>query len=224
MPATGLPRRSPWIALGEFFFRQRSWTPIPWILLLALCTAGRTSRDALTWAPGLVCLALGESLRLWGVAVIGKESRTRGGGVARLLTHGPYAHVRNPLYLGNFFLTAGAAFISGLLWMVPIAAFLYAVQYVPIVLWEESVLAERFQAQYAAYRRQVPRWIPSRRASSRPPAAGPYHWRAAFHSERSTFGALAVLLVSMAVKEDLVHLRALRAHPVQSSSTVSLIP
>lgn len=218
------PRRRPWIALGGFFFRQRGWTPIPWILLLVFCTVGRTSRDWLTWAPGLLCLALGEGLRLWGVAVVGKESRTRGGGVARLATHGPYAHVRNPLYLGNFFLTLGAAFISGLLWMVPVAILLYVIQYVPIVLWEESILADRFQAQYVAYRRRVPRWIPTWDPLVQSASAPPYQWRAAFYSERSTFGVLAVLLIGMAVKEDLVQLRALRAPSVQSSSAAGVIP
>ena len=90
------------IALGEWFFRQRSWTPIPFMLALALFSF-RESRDVFCWVPGFVLLVCGEGLRIWGVAVVGKESRTRGGGVGRLATHGPYAYVRNPLlqYLGD---------------------------------------------------------------------------------------------------------------------------
>ena len=195
------------IALGEWLFSQRSWTPIPFILVLVFCRAYE-SPDAITWWPGLVLLAAGEGLRLWGVAIVGKGSRTRGSGVARLVTSGPYAYVRNPLYLGNFLLTLGATFISELLWMLPIVIALYLLQYVPIILWEERVLSERFGAEYAAYCRQVPRWIPRWRSRPAGAAAPAYQWRDALWSERSTFGAIAVLLVVMVVKEYLTHPRS----------------
>jgi len=210
------------ITLGEFFFRQRSWTPIPWILVLVLCRFHETSTDLVTWVPGLSFLILGEGLRLWGVAVVGKESRTRGSGVARLVTQGPYAYVRNPLYLGNFFLTLGATFISELLWMVPIAVVLYLIQYIPIVLWEEEVLAQRFGREYAAYCRHVPRWIPRWRRQLPTDSHVTYQWRASLWSERSTFGALAGLLLVMVAKEDLAHLaKYLRKHYVMIDETAS---
>ena len=202
------------VMLGEWFFKHRDWTPIPFMLLLLLVTAHQ-SRVRISWPLGLTLIVLGEGVRLWSVAVIGKESRTRGSGAARLVRQGPYAYVRNPLYVGNFLLTLGATFLSELLWMIPIAMVLYAVQYVPVVLWEEDVLAERFGAQYAAYRQQVPRWIPR----WRPQIVGAseanvrYQWRAALWSERSTFATLAVLLFFMVVKEDLRHLpKYLRKH------------
>ena len=203
------------IALGEWLFRQRSWTPIPLILVLALLSF-RESRDAITWVPGLTLLVFGEALRVWGVAVVGKESRTRGGGVGRLATYGPYMYVRNPLYLGNFLLTLGATFLSELLWLIPVVVALFIAQYVPIVLWEERVLAERFGPQYAAYRQRVPRWLPRwrRHAVGGSPTA-PYQWRAAFRSERSTFGALALVLLIMVAKEDLRHIpKYLRKHSI----------
>ena len=192
------------IALGEWLFRQRSWTPIPLLLVLALLSF-KESRDVITWVPGLMLLVFGEALRIWGVAIVGKESRTRGGGVGRLATHGPYAYVRNPLYLGNFLLTLGATFISELLWLIPVVVALFVVQYVPIVLWEERVLAERFGPQYAAYCQQVPRWLPRWRRQTPGGSAAPYRWRAAFWSERSTLGTLAALLLVMVAKEDLRH-------------------
>ena len=199
--------RSGFIALGEWLFRQRSWTPIPFILVLVLCRA-KESPDAITWWPGLALLVMGEGLRLWGVAIVGKGSRTRGSGVARLVTTGPYAYVRNPLYLGNFLLTLGATFISELLWMIPVVVVLYLLQYVPIILWEEQVLSERFGAEYAAYCRKVPRWIPRWRPRPAGAAATAYQWRSALWSERSTFGAIAVLLVVMVIKEYLTHPRS----------------
>ena len=212
------------ITLGEWFFRQRSWTPIPFILALVLVSAGEYG-DAITWVPGLILLALGEGLRLWGVAVVGKGSRTRGGGVGQLAMHGPYAYVRNPLYLGNFLLTLGATCLSELLWLIPAVIVLFVVQYVPIVLWEERVLAERFGPPYAAYCQQVPRWIPRWRRRAAGGAAPPYQWRAAFWSERSTFGTLAVLLLVMCAKEDLRHLpKYFRKHPFATHARTVLPP
>ena len=210
------------IALGEWLFRHRSWTPIPFILVLILCRA-KESPDAITWWPGLALLVAGEGLRLWGVAVVGKGSRTRGSGVARLVTTGPYAYVRNPLYLGNFLLTLGATFISELLWMLPVVITLYLLQYVPIVLWEEQVLSERFGAQYAAYCRDVPRWIPRWRPHPSRAATPTYQWRSALWSERSTFGSIAVLLAVMVVKENLAHLpKFLHKHAVSRASHAAL--
>jgi len=90
--------------------------------------------------------------------------------------------------------------------LIPAVVVLFVVQYVPIVLWEESVLAEKFGPQYVAYCQQVPRWLPRWRCEA---PAGPtisYQWRAAFWSERSTFGTLALLLLVMAAKENLRHL------------------
>ena len=191
------------ITAGQFFFRHRSWTPIPFMLLLVLCTFRQTERDLVTWLPGLLLIAAGEGTRLWGVAIIGKESRTRGSGVARIVSDGPYASVRNPLYVGNFLLTLGMTFVSEVLWMVPVSAGLFFIQYVPIVAWEEQTLADRFGAPYAAYCRRVPRWIPRWRPRPIGAPRPAYQWRAAFKSERSTFWAVAVLLVFMVMKEQI---------------------
>ena len=207
------------LALGEWLFRQRSWTPIPIILVLVFCRL-KESPDAITWWPGLILIAAGEGLRLWGVAVIGKGSRTRGSGVARLVTSGPYAYVRNPLYVGNFLLTLGATCVSKLLWMLPVVIALYLLQYVPIVLWEERTLSGRFGEAYAAYRREVPRWLPRWRSQPAGTAAPAYQWRGAFWSERSTFGVIAVLLVVMLAKE-ILYRRSSSSAVVSSSCSAS---
>ena len=212
LPAPGQTMRDSWRRLsplpgGKWLFSQRSWTPIPFMVLLA-CLSFHESRDSVSWIPGLICLLLGEGLRLWGVAMVGKESRTRGSGVGRLATSGPYRYVRNPLYLGNFFLTLGATFISELLWFIPVVVGFFVVQYVPIVFWEENILAERFGAAYADYCRRVPRWIPrwqTQKLEVAPVFRADYQWRGAFRSERSTFGTLAALLLVMLVKENIRH-------------------
>jgi protein-S-isoprenylcysteine O-methyltransferase Ste14 len=91
--------------LRTLFFNYRSYTPIP--LLLAILIWANPSSASL--AVGLVLTMIGESLRIWAVRHAGGATRTTGrpGAGAELITHGPFAYVRNPLYLGNFILSFG---------------------------------------------------------------------------------------------------------------------
>jgi protein-S-isoprenylcysteine O-methyltransferase Ste14 len=80
----------------------------------------------------------------------------------RLVVGGAYRYVRNPMYLAVAALIVGQALLLGqaalLLYgagfCVTVAAFVHG--------YEEPVLARRFGAQYAAYRRAVPAWWPRR--------------------------------------------------------------
>jgi len=79
----------------------------------------------------------------------------------RLLTEGPYAHVRHPRYLevvaGVFGYAALANYTGG--WVIAVAL-LPALHLV--VLLEERELHRRFGAEYEAYRARVPRYVPRR--------------------------------------------------------------
>ena len=65
-------------------------------------------------------LAAGELLRLWAVHHIGVISRTRSDRLGPLVSTGPFALVRNPLYLGNIALWVGFAISAQLVWLAPI--------------------------------------------------------------------------------------------------------
>ena len=82
---------------------------------------------------------------------------------------GPYAHTRNPLYLGSILIAAGFA-VALLSW--PVAAMLTAmflIIYVPVIASEERFLRSNF-ADFEAYCRRVPRLIP-RITPAHPPGA-----------------------------------------------------
>lgn len=78
----------------------------------------------------------------------------------RLVVHGPYRHVRNPMMIGVFFiLLAESVFLRS--WPVAAwcAGFVAAnLVYIPAV--EEKGLEKRFGRDYTAYKRNVPRWVP----------------------------------------------------------------
>jgi hypothetical protein len=78
---------------------------------------------------------------------------------AELATTGPYAHTRNPLYLGSMLIAFGFA-AAAASWLILIAlAVLFAAIYIPTILGEETYLREHFP-NFDAYARQVPRLLP----------------------------------------------------------------
>ena len=156
--------------------------------------------------------ACGELVRLWAVRHIGAVSRTRGERLGPLIATGPFAFVRNPLYLANIALWAGFAAAARLPWLAPIIVVVLGAAYHAIVRWEEALLETRLGEAYREYAARVPRWIPSvasrqspvaGRQSSVPsqpsPAAGRqahsdavFSWRETLFSERGTLIAIAV--------------------------------
>ena len=72
---------------------------------------------------------------------------------------GPYAHVRNPLYLGSILMAAGFA-VALLSWAVALAlAVMFAAIYVPVIASEERFLRATFP-EFEDYCRRVPRLVP----------------------------------------------------------------
>ncbi len=151
------------------------------------------------WVIGALLVAAGEAVRLAGVAAAGTVTRRRSRTVQRLVTYGIFGWMRNPLYVGNFLAWLGVVAASGVLWFLPVAAVIFAVEYSLIVRYEEGVLESIFGAEYLAYKRSTPRWLP------RPPAhptTGEHHWGEAWRSETSTllqYVAFAAVLVAKLV-------------------------
>ena len=182
-PAEGGGR--PAARLGRWLFTQRGWAPVP-ILALEL-VFGAPSAPGL--AAGLLLIAAGEGVRLWGVGHIGPRSRTRGDDTWGLVDTGPYGRVRNPLYLGNLLLFTGVGALCGPHWAAAWAAALL-LHYTLIVRWEESNLLRQLGPPYADYLRRVPRWLPLGPGAP----GGGWDGAGALKSERSTLGAVVIIL------------------------------
>lgn len=182
---------------GAVLFRNRSWLPVPF-LLVALLVPGHMG--ATTWIVGAVLVLIGEWVRLAGVAAAGTVTRRRSRNVQRLVDYGIFQWVRNPLYVGNFLIWMGFVVISGVLWFLPIAIVIFGIEYTLIVAYEEGVLESIFGGEYIEYKKSAPRWLP------RPPRAsvkrtGEHDWGEAWRSETSTFLQYAVLALVFIGKE-----------------------
>jgi protein-S-isoprenylcysteine O-methyltransferase Ste14 len=109
-------------------------------------------------APQLAAIAWSLALVLPGLWLRGYAS----GYVKKnreLTTTGPYAHTRNPLYLGSTLIAAGFA-VALQSWPVALVLALgFAMIYIPVIASEESFLRATFP-EFGAYCRQVPRLIP----------------------------------------------------------------
>lgn len=191
------------VQLGEWAFRQRSWLPVPFAVMLVSL---RYERVHGTWplAVGAALVFAGLCVRTWSVRHIGTISRTRSQRLGPLISSGPYALVRNPLYGGNFLLWTGFVLLSRLLWLLPIAWVAFAAQYGAIARWEHARLQAHFGKEYDEFAARVPAWWPRWGALDRSIAKAPRHpWSEVFFSERGTLAA-AVLMIVLLVMSYLV--------------------
>jgi protein-S-isoprenylcysteine O-methyltransferase Ste14 len=179
--------------LGGWLFRQRTWLPLPFVAALLLIPPESDAPGAPLWITGALVVAVGEAIRLWAVHHIGAISRTRSDRLGPLISSGPFALIRNPLYVGNILLWAGFAIVAQLVWLAPVAILLLALEYHAIVRWEEGLLAQRIGQPYEQYVARVPRWLPSlssRLETSSPAVAAAFSWRETLFSERGTLIAI----------------------------------
>ena len=156
-----------------------------------------------TMVLGLAVVATGEGIRLWGVAYAGSLTRVTGSvGAPEVIVAGPFAHVRNPLYLGNMLTYFGIGIMSNALfpWLLVAAAMWFSFQYYQIVMLEEDFLEKEFGEKYGEFKRNVPRFIPRVSPYANPVQAQQHaNWKEATRSERRTFQALTIVLVVLLV-------------------------
>jgi len=175
--------------VGGRLFTWRTSVPLP--IALALLAIPAPSSPWRFLVPGVALTGVGELMRLWAVRQIGAISRTRSDRLGPLVSTGPFASVRNPLYLGNIALWVGFSLSAGLAWMAPLIVLFLAFVYHAIVRWEESLLESRLGESYRAYAARVPRWIPVRIPTG-PRSLASFSWRDTLFSERGTLIAIAI--------------------------------
>jgi protein-S-isoprenylcysteine O-methyltransferase Ste14 len=76
-----------------------------------------------------------------------------------LATTGPYAHTRNPLYLGSLLMGIGFAVAARSWWVGAALVAMFFAIYLPVIRGEEEFLRGKFP-EFEEYARQVPRMLP----------------------------------------------------------------
>ena len=113
-------------------------------------------------AAGAAVIALGLAFSAWGILTfrgVGTEVQPSSPTNKALVTYGPYALKRNPMYVGMVTITLGVALLVGapLLFAAPVLLFL--LDNFIIIPFEEAKMERQFGDAYRAYKARVRRWI-----------------------------------------------------------------
>lgn len=108
--------------------------------------------------PNWMSLSLGTGVALLGIAIralaSGQVKKNR-----ELTTTGPYAYVRNPLYLGSVVIGMGFAVAARDIWIDVVLLAFFLLVYVPVIRSEQNFLNGCFP-EYIHYRQRVPSLLP----------------------------------------------------------------
>jgi protein-S-isoprenylcysteine O-methyltransferase Ste14 len=135
--------------------------PSGFLIVLVFAWFSRPTAESLEL--GLPVSIMGLALRAWAAGCLAKDRR--------LATGGPYAHTRNPLYLGTLLVAAGLSIAASSAWLGALFAAVFLVVYLPVIQLEEQHLRRLFP-EYADFARRVPalwpRWYAMRDAGAQP--------------------------------------------------------
>ena len=124
---------------------------VPLGLVLFVLLSSIINLDFFFW--GLAVSALGELFQVWCMSTIKTKKK--------LTIVGPYMFMRNPMYIGRFFLIFGIIMMTGNPWLMAGLTILYYFYMVNRVKREEEILLDLFGKEYEAYCSEVNRYMPS---------------------------------------------------------------
>lgn len=135
---------------------RRIRVPAGFAFALVYVWLARPTIASLAWS--LLLVLPGVWLRAYASGYVKKN--------AELATTGPYAHTRNPLYLGSMLIAFGFAGAARSPVVLLALAALFTVIYLPVIRSEEEYLRGHFQG-FEAYASRVPRLLPRLTPASR---------------------------------------------------------
>lgn len=192
------------LKLGNFLFKHRSFTPIPFIVLVFVIfkPINMGGQNTFINVGGLLVSFLGEMIRVISVGYAyagtsGRESFLR---AENLNVTGIYSIVRNPLYIGNFFMFTGLVAVFSNVYAVLVFGVFLFLQYYFVILAEENFLIETYGKDYEAYCTRVRRIIPTFKDYKR--NRNPFNLKKVIFKENdSVFNMLVMYLLILLYKE-----------------------
>jgi protein-S-isoprenylcysteine O-methyltransferase Ste14 len=188
---------------GDFLFRYRSYFPFI-LLILGLGVQVYEStldnnyfpvlENTLETAAIFVGL-LGFFIRAFTIGYTPKNTsgrNTKAGQVADTLnTAGLYSLIRNPLYVGNYFMWLAIAMLTGNICMILVFSLVFWIYYERIVFAEEEFLRRKFGESYLTWAEEVPPFLPKHFTYHKP--AIDFSWKKVLRKEKN--GIFALFLV-----------------------------
>lgn len=156
--------------------------PSGFVLVFAFAWLATPTFQAL--AIGVPISVLGLMVRAWAAGHLKKNQQ--------LATGGPYAWVRNPLYVGTLLVATGLVVATRRIELAILFAAVFLFVYLPVIQNEEQHLRKLFPS-YEAYADRVPALVPYRR-----PAKSRERFSAAVYARNQEYKALLGYLAGLA--------------------------
>jgi len=190
-------------------FRHRGWVGVVCLVPIAICVIltkplveEETVLDFILESIGWVLFIVYAVFRIWATLFVGGRKD------AVLQTEGPYSITRNPLYFGSFCFALSIAFFLDSVMLIALTVLGTVVYIGWIVRAEETLLAERFGADFLRYKQETPMFIP-RLSSYRSPESLEVNLQAIKTELKRLLFACVVPLTA----DSLAHLRSLPHWP-----------
>ena len=134
---------------------------IPWLITRWQMQPAFLGIEVLRWL-GAVMIVVGVPMLLSAIAWFAKEGVKPYPPIERVITTGPYAYTRNPMYAGVVLIMMGqgllfgsrAVFIYGVCWLIAFVVFEQTI--------DDPFITKRMGQAYVDYCNDVPGWIPRR--------------------------------------------------------------
>jgi protein-S-isoprenylcysteine O-methyltransferase Ste14 len=106
-------------------------------------------------------IAIGLAGFVWALSAIWRQRTTVNPykAASNLVTSGPFAHSRNPIYVSDWFIYIGVTLLLGSAWPLLLAPLVWLVMRYGVIRHEEAHLLAKFGDEYQTYCSQVKRWL-----------------------------------------------------------------
>ena len=157
---------------------------------------------------GLPLVLLGALVRVWANGFVGHvkvnwtEQWRNDPKIGQLITGGPYAYMRHPLYLGSLLIGLGFCVMAAPVWFAVVGLGGLIAVYHGKIIEEETLLLHEWADEWQRYQQRVPRYLPTWRRY--PHAQGQWSWQGIVASkELKTLAWVIVTVIALYFREEL---------------------
>lgn len=147
--------------LQKFVFRTRGiWMLVAISVAVGIKIANGGKTPLSVFIAGLIIIATAQMFRVYAASHLwGRQAVTRPE-ADFLCTCGPYAYLRHPFYLGNFFIGIGLCIVINEWYAYILFIFSYVFVYSIVIPYEEKYLVKKFGKRYLEYKFKTGRFVP----------------------------------------------------------------
>ena len=184
--------------IGVFLFLRNEANPSNWVV-------EETPYEMFYETGCLFVSLLGFIIRVYtvGYTPANTSGRNTERQVADVLnTKGIYSIMRNPLYVGNFFMWLGIAMLTGNFWFIIAFILFYFLYYERIIFTEEHYLKTKFGDDYIQWTHKTPVIVPKFSSFIKP--QNEFSWKKVLRQEKNGFAALFLIFCLFDISGELV--------------------